>query len=1153
MKRKLLFALTAILIGVGNVWAQTNIISEWDGGNNTSSPSNFGWSSAVGTKLNALNGSGVRMTNTYSGYKLEDGTSYSYVEDSEPSKMIFWVRYNNNSEAFIYTFKGLTANYYYDFSGLVGWHNNSDAPTFTISIKQGDTSLATMTKAPSAKQTLYAISSRIQAPSNTTSDTEFKIVFTCNKNGDCMEAISALSLVNVVVKDDLNTAISYANRVNTTLSDETLGTAITTAQGVSDNASATQAQVDEAKATLNTAVATALANDSRADFTFVIDNPGFESCTAITANQSTGTSVDYADNGWKVLSTSTGFSCGAVVAYGSDYTLNGKKAPASDNESASGNALGVSIGWNTTVAYQTKKLILPAGTYTYTVHVFNNNDEGDTFSSKCGFIPTEGESKLSTTTSYTYGEWGTDQVTFSLAEPTEGVFQIGGLAGNATSTTHAKVFFDNITLSYSNPLKAAQDELAALIASAKTEHAKAMVAAQKTALGTAITTAEAASKTTVEECNSARDALQTAIDNAAPSIAIYAEIKAKIIDIQSAIINDAENTAIVALNAGYNEGTYETVDAALTAFKNAVGSSFATTENTVYTGAIINPNFEADGAAVSDPFGWSFTKHGADDGTRNSAVTDMSGWYYNAYQTWWDTGIDIKQTITGLPNGQYTLTATLAGWEGCTVDLTGNDEKTFINGAGDGTGVAASVDCYVSDGTLNIKVNWGVKDGGTFFKADNFTLTYKGIKPLLNEVITQANAIGTTANVGTGAFQIPSAAASTFASAITTAQSVYENVDATAEQVQTAIDNLNAAIETYQNTTLNAPASGAQYRIKSTAADAAAWKNKYYVLKVDAGQAHGGYSTRAEVETTDAFYATAWQFTNVSGNTYKLSMTDVSGDTRYLCTNIKGYAEGNATQIRTTTDADKALVVKVIAATGTAGRWYLQNTEDNSYLGGQDAGLFSNSQNYDLAIEAAVKASVTVSANAGKYGTVIFPFTPDVSTGFDDITFYSCASVNNETKNVQLEEVTTPAANVPYLIKNDGSEDFSKPLTGWGTASATSYKPDGSLLTGVYTNAEIAAGSNNYILQTQGGTQAFYLVKNAAFEAVPYKAYLTYSSGASVKAFGFEFGGTTGVNEELRMTNEESASAVIYDLQGRRVAQPTNGLYIINGKKVLVK
>ena len=57
-------------------------------------------------------------------------------------------------------------------------------------------------------------------------------------------------------------------------------------------------------------------------------------------------------------------------------------------------------------------------------------------------------------------------------------------------------------------------------------------------------------------------------------------------------------------------------------------------------------------------------------------------------------------------------------------------------------------------------------------------------------------------------------------------------------------------------------------------------------------------------------------------------------------------------------------------------------------------------------------------------------------------------------------------------------------------------------------------------------------------------------------------GGTTSLNEELRMKNEEflsgesvarEATAPVYNLNGQRVANPRKGLYIVNGKKVLLK
>ena len=51
-------------------------------------------------------------------------------------------------------------------------------------------------------------------------------------------------------------------------------------------------------------------------------------------------------------------------------------------------------------------------------------------------------------------------------------------------------------------------------------------------------------------------------------------------------------------------------------------------------------------------------------------------------------------------------------------------------------------------------------------------------------------------------------------------------------------------------------------------------------------------------------------------------------------------------------------------------------------------------------------------------------------------------------------------------------------------------------------------------------------------------------------AFNVVFGDETGISEVVRDGEKESA---IFDLSGRRVAKPAKGLYIVNGKKILVK
>ena len=71
----------------------------------------------------------------------------------------------------------------------------------------------------------------------------------------------------------------------------------------------------------------------------------------------------------------------------------------------------------------------------------------------------------------------------------------------------------------------------------------------------------------------------------------------------------------------------------------------------------------------------------------------------------------------------------------------------------------------------------------------------------------------------------------------------------------------------------------------------------------------------------------------------------------------------------------------------------------------------------------------------------------------------------------------------------------------------------------------------------------------AFFETQEILSKVENAAGAKI---GLNIGGeTTSLNEELRMKNEKYNA--IYNLAGQRVAQPTRGLYIVNGKKVIIK
>lgn len=113
-----------------------------------------------------------------------------------------------------------------------------------------------------------------------------------------------------------------------------------------------------------------------------------------------------------------------------------------------------------------------------------------------------------------------------------------------------------------------------------------------------------------------------------------------------------------------------------------------------------------------------------------------------------------------------------------------------------------------------------------------------------------------------------------------------------------------------------------------------------------------------------------------------------------------------------------------------------------------------------------------------------------------------------------------------------------------------------------------AEGLKCYLLLKNGAKEAFYWVYkeyNSNGELVSpgsdeggyikcdaNKAYMTLEdTPLSAASYSFRFvGGSTGIEEITEPTQDCNA---VYDLQGRKVVVPSKGLYIVNGKKTLVK
>ena len=100
----------------------------------------------------------------------------------------------------------------------------------------------------------------------------------------------------------------------------------------------------------------------------------------------------------------------------------------------------------------------------------------------------------------------------------------------------------------------------------------------------------------------------------------------------------------------------------------------------------------------------------------------------------------------------------------------------------------------------------------------------------------------------------------------------------------------------------------------------------------------------------------------------------------------------------------------------------------------------------------------------------------------------------------------------------------------------------------------VAKSGNPYTLQTHdydgdGTKESVAFKKYTGYNLTGFKAYLNLSS-ENANAIGIRFDGSTDIEApEFTIQNSE----LIYDLQGRRVAYPTKGVYIVDGKKVIVK
>ncbi len=202
----------------------------------------------------------------------------------------------------------------------------------------------------------------------------------------------------------------------------------------------------------------------------------------------------------------------------------------------------------------------------------------------------------------------------------------------------------------------------------------------------------------------------------------------------------------------------------------------------------------------------------------------------------------------------------------------------------------------------------------------------------------------------------------------------------------------------------------------------------------------------------------------------------------------------------------------------------------------------------------------TSSAIIGATGWTTFasPYALDLSSmtaSTGEVKAYYASAVGGSSVTMTTTDAAIQAGE-GIMLKGTPTATITIPVAASGEAIT------GNMLVGVTSNTtltkETANYANFYVLSNNDGTAEFQNLKNwlDADHSVTInagKAYLdaTGATGARLSiAFDDE---TTGVQELKNSKIDGLQTGDCYNLRGQRVSQPTKGLYIVNGKKVIMK
>lgn len=491
-------------------------------------------------------------------------------------------------------------------------------------------------------------------------------------------------------------------------------------------------------------------------------------------------------------------------------------------------------------------------------------------------------------------------------------------------------------------------------------------------------------------------------------------------------------------------------------------------------------------------------------------------------QMWWKFEGVASETMT---NGTYVVTnastnETFWGSDFLTVSSTNpvSEGQFIIKTDGTGNPVHAQENGAVIVRYNNYAANSGSAWDFTYV-GSSFELKKEIAEAFLNTVITEAKGKGYVIGTTTGTYYDTD---NNYTKALEAAETAVENGldQMEAEEIRALAENLkNAMSQLY----LNMPEAGKFYRFKNKlnnnylSSNAAAGKRPSMVDGSDVASTVFYLSADNRLTGSNLLNMSNYTFvSNIGSETTFRGSSVYQGCYVITNSNASFYGKATGNEVDRLTNITEALNSSNCA-------WILEEVTDPT-------------QQFSL------KKEMTA-----EYATLAAPVALNIPAGVKAYTVtVNTTDAETNSKTAILTEVTDVIpAGVAVVLKKTGAESsFNFTLAPEGSTE------NENSLTGVYVDTAIPTATNAYILGNKDNQIGFYQMSTDDRTLAAHKAYLILPAEASaIRSIIFSDGTTTDIENTVA---ESAENEEYYDLQGRRVMNPTKGIYITrSGKKVV--